>query len=123
MAAAEARVRDARASSSNIDCQASSELAQAFAEQGRYPEALQHYRKVLRRQLKRFGPENPDGANTYGNMGCVYRSMGDFPKALECHNHDLKIKLRVFGPEHPLVATTRNKCAQLFWFLLLLWVE
>ena len=65
MAAAEARVRDARASSSNIDCAASSELAQACAEQGRFLEALQHYRKILRRQLKHFGPDHPDVATTY----------------------------------------------------------
>ena len=64
MAAAEARVRDARASSSNIDCAASTDLAQACAEQGQYPEALQHYRQVLRGQLKHFGQDHPAVANT-----------------------------------------------------------
>ena len=58
-------MRDARASSSRIDCAASAELAQACAEQGRYPEALKHYRNVLRRLLEHFGPEHPVVAETY----------------------------------------------------------
>ena len=64
MAAAEARVRGARASSSNIDCAATTELAQACSEQGRYAEALQHYHNVLRRVLEQLGPDHPF-ATTY----------------------------------------------------------
>ena len=63
MAAAEARVRDARASRS-IDCSATLELARACFEQGRYSEALQHNQNALRRQLKRFGPDHPYTAST-----------------------------------------------------------
>ena len=64
MALAEARVRQARASSSDIDCIATSELAQACHEQGRYNEALGHYRNVLRQSLLIFGPEHPTVATT-----------------------------------------------------------
>ena len=64
MAAAEARVRDARKCSSNIDCAATAELAQACVEQGRYAEALQHSHNVLRRQIKQFGPDHLDVAKT-----------------------------------------------------------
>ena len=109
MALAEARVREIRASRSDMSIEATSNLASACLEQGRYDEALGHYRNVLRHGLRRFGHNHPDVAMTYGNMGCVYDSMGDFPKALECHNRDLEIKLRVFGPEHLLVADTKNK--------------
>ena len=64
MAAAEARVRDAHASRSDIDL-VTSELATACLEQGRLPEALQHYRKVLTRQLEEFGPDHPNVATYY----------------------------------------------------------
>ena len=65
MALAKARVREIRASSSDIDCRATSNLAQACLEQGRHDEALGHYRNVLRRTLQRFGHDHPDVATTY----------------------------------------------------------
>ena len=71
MAAAEARVRDTRASSS-IDCQAITDLARACAEQGRYAEALQHHRSVLRRQLARFGPDHLDVAKTQNKCASMH---------------------------------------------------
>ena len=72
MAAAEARVRDARASSSNIDCAAAEELAQACAEQGRYAEALQQLHKVLRLKLERFGPDHPAVTSTKNKYDLVF---------------------------------------------------
>ena len=64
MALAEARVREARVSRSDNDRTATSELAQACLEQGRYDEALGHYRNVLRQGLKLFGHDHPDTAIT-----------------------------------------------------------
>ena len=62
MALAEARLREARASRSDNDLAATSELAQACLEQGRYDEALGHYRNVLRQGLELFGHDHPDTA-------------------------------------------------------------
>ena len=100
MAAAEARVRDARASSSNFDCVASNELAQACAEQGRHPEALQHYHKILRQQLKRFGPDHPDVANAKTNIGSVLCLQGKLSEAYAVCEEAVTIHQKVLG-EHP----------------------
>ena len=65
MVLAEARVREAQASRSDIDCAATGNLARACCEQGRHDEALRHYRNVLRQDLQRFGHDHPLVAKTY----------------------------------------------------------
>ena len=111
MALAEARVRDNRASSSNIDRMATSNLADACCEQGRYGEALGHFRNVLRQDLQRFGHDHPDTATTQNNIGTVLSEQGKLSQALEMHNQALKTRVDVLGPEHLVVAKTQNKCA------------
>ena len=54
-------MHDAYARSSDIDWEISV-LARACAEEGRFTEALRHYRSMLRGQLKRFGPNHPQVA-------------------------------------------------------------
>ena len=111
MAVAEARDRDARANGGDIDCAATSDLARACLEQGRYPEALQHYRNVLRRDLERFGPDHLSVAATYANIGNVYKSQGKYLQALEMHQKGLKIEEKIYGPEHLEVAKTQDNIA------------
>ena len=49
----------------------------------------------------------------------VFDKMGKPEETLKNYNKSLEIKIRVVGHNHPLVAGTRNKCAQLFCFFLL----
>ena len=39
---------------------------------GEYDKALEHYKKALAIDLKQLGPEHPDLASTYGNIGNVH---------------------------------------------------
>ena len=64
------------------------------------------HQKSLDIKLKVFGPDHPDLASTYCNMGVVYMEMGDYEKALEYYNKDLEIATRVHGLEHPVAADT-----------------
>ena len=111
IAAAEARVRDARASSSITDCVATSELASACLEEGRYAEALRHYQNVLRQQLERFGPDHLQLAKTQANMGQVYKGIGEYAQALDMYKTALPVLEAILGHNHPDVASTYNKCA------------
>ena len=49
-----------------------------------------------------------DVANTYNNIGIVYRNKGDLENALLQHQRALEIRTRVYGQEHPDVATSCN---------------
>ena len=68
MAAAKARVQDARASSTGMDWAATSDLAQACAEQGHYDESMRHFQNVLKSQLKRVGRDHPAVSTTYNKF-------------------------------------------------------
>ena len=113
-------------------------IANVYESQGIYDKALETCKESLKIDIKVHGPEHLDTARTYNkyalslplfteirfcvwcSLGLVFNSMGKPEKALENYNKSLAIKKKVLGCEHPLVATTQNKCAQLFWFLLLL---
>ena len=62
-----------------------------------------------------FGPEHPDVANSYNNLGSVYYSQGDYAKAVDFFNKALDIRLGVFGPEHPDVANSYNNLGCVYY--------
>ena len=127
MAAAKARVQDTQTGSRDIDLRATADLAQACVEQGRYDEALQHYRKVLRRVLALVGPDHEIVADLYNkyvsawlhaampacmrarSFGEVYRLQLKFDKAMDYYKRSLDITKRMRGADELVVATTQNK--------------
>ena len=64
VALAEVRVRETRASGSDIDPAAMNALGWACFEQGRYDEALGHYRNLLRHALQHVGGDHVEVAKT-----------------------------------------------------------
>jgi len=50
-------------------------------------------------------------ANTYNNIGIVYRNKGDLENALLQHQRALEIRTRLVGSEHPEVATSYSNMA------------
>ncbi len=54
--------------------------------------------------LKSLGPQHPDVAVSYNNLGEIYYYKGEYDKALEYIQKSLDIRLKIFGPEHLLVA-------------------
>ena len=82
-------------------------IAIVYEQQAKYTEALSMHHEVLEIRLKTFGPEHPDTASTYNNIGVVYDEMGEHEKALEFYNKNLDIDIKVHGPDHPAVAKTK----------------
>ena len=78
-------------------------------DQGKYPEALGYYNKLLEIKIKVRGQDHPVMASTQGNIGCVLCAQGKLPEALQMHKKALETCVAVLGPEHPLVATTYMK--------------
>ena len=56
-----------------------------YYRQGKQEEALGAYSKALEIQLKVLGPEHPDVAGSYGNLGNIYNSQGKQEEALGAH--------------------------------------
>ena len=89
-------------------------MAIVYEQQGKYMEALPMHHEVLQIRSKTFGPEHPDVASTYSNIGVVYRQQGQYPEALGMYQKCLEIEEKTYGREHPLVADTKNKCTIFF---------
>lgn len=76
-----------------------------FAE---YDKALKYQKKALAIREKVFGTENLNTANSYDNIGEVYREKGDYDMALEHQQKALAIREKVLGTKHPDTATSIN---------------
>ena len=73
---------------------------------GYQDKALEYFQKDLRIREEVLGPDHPDTAKTYNNIGSVYGDMGDYGKALEYFQKDLRISEKLLGPNHPSTAGT-----------------
>jgi CHAT domain-containing protein/tetratricopeptide (TPR) repeat protein len=81
---------------------------------GKYKDALPLYEQALAIRLKAHGPEHPDVATSYNNMGVVYLKQGADAQALEMHQKALAIRLKALGPEHPDVARSYNNMGNVY---------
>ena len=71
-----------------------------------YSYLLEYYQKSLAIYLKQLGPEHPDVATSYNNIGFVHREKGDNDKALEHYQKALDIFSEQLGPDHPYTTQT-----------------
>ena len=53
-----------------------------------------------------MGENHPHTANSYNNIGVVYKNLGDYDKALEYHNKALEIRKDILGESHPFTQHT-----------------
>jgi CHAT domain-containing protein/tetratricopeptide (TPR) repeat protein len=72
-----------------------------------YLEALKIRKKVL-------GENNPDYANTLGNLALFYQETGNYEKAEPVYIQALEIRRKTLGEEHPAYAATMNNMALLY---------
>lgn len=49
---------------------------------GQYDKAIEHYEKAMASDLKTFGPEHPNVATVWNNLGLAWASKGETNKAI-----------------------------------------
>ena len=75
---------------------------------GKYKEAEQVYLRLVSLRERMLGKEHPDTAESYNNIGLIYKKQGDYTKALDYYQKTLDTREKVLGKEHPSTATTYN---------------
>ena len=75
---------------------------------GQYDKAIEYFEKALESNLKNFGPDHPEVATNWNNLGSALDSKGEHGKALEYYEKALESNLKTFAPDHPNVATCWN---------------
>ena len=89
-------------------------LANLFQDMGRYAEAEPLYRRSLKIDEKKLGPDHPDVAASLNNLADLYDDMGQYAKAEPLYRRSLTIRENQLGADHPDVARSLNNLADLY---------
>ena len=88
--------------------------ADFMRDNARYQEAKQIYLRLITLSQQVFGPDHPDVATSYNNIGLVYSRQGDYAQALDYNRRALSIREQVFGPDHPDVAISYGNIGSVY---------
>ena len=58
-------------------------MGKVTGEMGTYPEAIDLHQNALKIYLTVYGPDHPQVAGTYRNMGITSGVMGAYPEAMD----------------------------------------
>jgi tetratricopeptide (TPR) repeat protein len=76
-------------------------LALVLSNQGKYEQAEEMYRQVLRLKETVLGKENPSTLTSMNNLAEVLRNQGKYEQAEEMHRQKLRLCETMLGKEHP----------------------
>ena len=94
------------------DARLASEKWIALHNEGKFEEALASSQKSLAIR-ERLAPDSLDVAQSYNNMGVVYKSQGKFSEALDQHKKSLAIRERL-APDSLDVAHSYNNIGKVY---------
>jgi tetratricopeptide (TPR) repeat protein len=75
---------------------------------GYFDKAIEYFEKALASDLKSLGPEHPNIARAWNNLGSVWQEKGEYDKAIDYYGKALESVLKSFGLEYPNVASCWN---------------
>ena len=82
---------------------------QSFSNGNLDPEiTLKLMSKLATTNEQELGPEHPDTAASYNNIGMVHKALGNYQRALEFHKKALQTHLQTLGTEHQNTATLQQ---------------
>jgi tetratricopeptide (TPR) repeat protein/predicted Ser/Thr protein kinase len=77
-------------------------------DEGKHEEARGHHERALVIWERALGPEHPNVAGCFLNLGNAAYNQGKFEEARSYYERALAIREKVLGPEHPGVAASLN---------------
>ncbi|CAF1320867.1 unnamed protein product [Rotaria sordida] len=82
-----------------------------------YSKALSSYEQSLEIRKIALPSNHPDLAQSYNNIGSVYRNMGEYSKALSSYQESLEIQKIALPPNHPSLAVTYNNIGLVYNYM------
>lgn len=95
------------------DLQTLMKAAEQAAATSDYPSAERALREAASIQEAELGPNHPDLANTFNNLGVVCEYAGKPEEAERWYQRAYTIATTTFPPDHPFVATSRKNLEDL----------
>jgi hypothetical protein len=90
------------------ELQSMAEAAEQAAGAGDFVSAGRLLRELARRQESALGPQHPDLANTFNNLGVLCEKTGTPDEAERCYRRAYAIASSALAPDDPFVVTSRN---------------
>jgi eukaryotic-like serine/threonine-protein kinase len=81
-------------------------LGTSLSLQGKPREALAQFQRALPLRIKAFGPEHPDTAAAYNNIGAAFHRMDQPAEAIENTKRANEIWAKALGDHHPETANS-----------------
>ncbi len=81
----------------------------------KYDEALEIAKQCVELSEELYGDNHGKTADSYDNIGLVYRNKGDYDKAFEYYNTALAIRKQVLGENHPDTAGSYNNIGGVYY--------
>ncbi|MCH7501595.1 MAG: tetratricopeptide repeat protein [Nitrospinae bacterium] len=75
---------------------------------GHYDTAIQFYERALAIDLETHGPEHPNVATLWNNLGSAWHEKNDYDQSIVYLEKALASDLKTLGPDHPSVARDWN---------------
>jgi len=79
-------------------------IARALTAKGRYSEALELFRSILKWRVENLRDGHPDIGDIYYRLGILYGLVGKYDEAIKNSALSLEITKKAFGEAHPKVA-------------------
>lgn len=88
--------------------------ATVLTAQGRFAEAVETASRALALAERAYGPEHPEVARIFSNLGVFYNELGDNEASIRASLRGLAIRQKLFGPGHPDLARSYNTLANAY---------
>jgi eukaryotic-like serine/threonine-protein kinase len=89
-------------------------LASAFWEAGRLPEAIALFERVRDARIAKLGPDHPDTLITLSSIATTYQDVGKLPEAIALFERVRDAQIAKLGPDHPSTLTTLLNLARAY---------
>jgi tetratricopeptide (TPR) repeat protein len=83
-------------------------LANLYAEQGKFEQAEPLYQRALAIDEKVYGQDHPEVATDLRSLAILYEDQGKFEQAEPLYQRALAIREQVFGSDHPATIRVRK---------------
>jgi tetratricopeptide (TPR) repeat protein len=89
------------------------ELAYTYVLSGQYQKAGPLYKESMTVLAKQLGPDHPEMATSWYQIGELQETLGEYDKAVSLYKKSLEILEKKRGQEHPVLANSIDKLAAL----------
>jgi serine/threonine protein kinase/tetratricopeptide (TPR) repeat protein len=92
-------------------------IALAYKDAGRHPEALALFERVRDARIAELGPDHPEILSLLGNIAEAYQHTGKLPEAIALLERVRDGEIAKLGPDHPTTLVRLDQLASAYYYV------